>query len=412
MNVAAKLAAPSIQPARGLAIPANPGCGQPCRFALFSDSWIELQAYAGAASELPMTRREFEHKYGAVAGSRMLTLCIDAMKAVQAASTEFGDPKCMRAMLRTSPNLLATRQPPQDIYIHTVWLGQRVAEAAAGIAIGFENVMSDLPSLPPREQVDSLNAYLFDPALGPVALSKKMSDEVGMLIWKFGKFAQNMNECNDRLTAYTSSWSPMIAEVDTAIGSLVQRIAGLAKARADACLAWREFTIAAATSSVSCMLVGGQLAPLTGAVSLLAGGPAAIAVGVGLGVKAARCRALYNEYCSQIAGQPDDLKKKQRLRSDLGDFDTQIQCTRLAMTNFLSQLQAVEGAWVHVNSDMLAIGNSITEKNVGTLPLLVKSMSLAAVDGWRSVADSASRFTTGSLIGYTSLAFGDEMPEY
>jgi hypothetical protein len=163
MNVAAMPAAPSIEPARGLAIPANPDSGQPCQFTLFSDSWIELQAYAGAASELPMTRREFEHKYGAVAGSRILTLCIDAMKGVQAASTEFGDPKCLRAMLRASPNLLATRQPPQDIYTHTAWLGQRVAEAAGSIAIGFENAMADLPSLPPREQVDSLQAYLVRP---------------------------------------------------------------------------------------------------------------------------------------------------------------------------------------------------------------------------------------------------------
>jgi hypothetical protein len=411
MNVAAMFAAPSIEPAPGLVIPANPGSGQPCQFALFGDSWIDLQAYAGAASELPMTRREFEHKYGAVAGSRILAGCIEAMKGVQAASTEFGDPKCLRATLRTSPNLLATRQPPQDIYTHTAWLSQRVAQTAGSIAIGFEDAMADLPSLPPREQVDSLKAHLFDQPLGPVALSKKISDEVGMLIRKFGKFGQKMNECNDRLTAYTSSWSPLIAELDTAIGSLAQPIAGLGKSRADAWLAWRDFTIAAATGSVRCMLIGGLLAPFTGAVSLLSGGPAAIALEVGLGVKAARCRALYNEYCSQIAGQPDQLKKRQRLRSDLGDFDTQLQRAALAMTNFLDRLQVLEGAWVHMNSDLLAIGNSITEKNVGTLPFLVKAMSLAAIHSWRSVGASAGRFTAGSLIDYTSLAFGDTMPE-
>jgi hypothetical protein len=113
----------------------------------------------------------------------------------------------------------------------------------------------------------------------------------------------------------------------------------------------------------------------------------------------------------QTARHPDEPRKKQRLRSDLADFDIQVLRVGLAMTNFLKNLQAVEGAWVQMNSSMLVIGNSITGNNVGALPFLVEARSRLAVDGWKSVRDSARQFTAGSLIDYASLAFGDRMPE-
>jgi hypothetical protein len=411
MSVTAFNATASIAPAPGLTTPANPNSGQQTQFALFSDSWIELQAYVGSATELPITKGGFEDKYGAVGSSKTVTDCIDAMKSVQTASTEFGDPKSLRTALIANPNLLATEQPPQEIYTHTVWLGQRVHETAGKIVSGYDSVLEGLTGMPAREQVENLKAYLFDQTLGPIPLSKKMSDEVGVLIKKLGKFEQKMNEYNEKLQSFTKGSSKMIAEVNTTIGGLVQRIADLEKSRDEAYKAWRDFTIAAVTSSVGCMLIGGLLAPFTGGVSLLIGGVAAIATGVGLGVKAAQCRAKYNEYCKQIDNESVELKKKQRLRSDLGDFDVQMQRVGPAMGKFLKSLQTVEGVWVQMNSDMLAINGSITEANVGTLPFLVKAKSKLAVDAWKAVDDSAKQFTVGSLVDYASLAFGDALPE-
>jgi hypothetical protein len=286
-----------------------------------------------------------------------------------------------------------------------------VHETAGKIVSGYDSVLQGLAGLPPREQVDNLKAYLFDQTLGPVPLSKTMSDEVGVLIKKLGKFEQKMNEYNEKLQAFTKGSSKMIAEVNTTIGALAQRIADLEKSRDAAYQAWRDFTIAAVTSSVGCLLIGALLAPFTGGVSLLVGGAAAIATGVGLGVKAAQCRAQYNEYCKLIDTESAEMKKKQRLRSDLGDFDTQMQRVGPAMGKFLKNLQTVQGVWVQMNSDMLAIGNSISESTVGTLPFLVKAKSKLAVDSWQAVDDSAKQFTINSLVDYTSLAFGDTMPE-
>lgn len=411
MSIATMNATPSIAPTDGMVVPADPKSGQPARFALFSDSWLELQAYTGAAMELPITKGDFEAKYGAASGSTTVIDCIEAMQGVQRASVEFGDPKTLRAALIANPNLLARPDAPAEIYTHTVWLGQRVHETAGRIVSGYESVLEELAGLPPREQVANLKAYLFDQAMGPVPLSEQMSAEVGMLIKKIGKFEQKMNEYNEKLSAFTNSSSKMIADVNATIGSLAQKIADLEKSRDDAYKAWRDFTIAAVTTSVGCLLIGGLLAPLTGGVSLLVGGAAAIATGVGLGVKAAQCRGQYNEYCKMIEDESTEMRKKQRLRSDLGDFNTQMQRVGPAMARFLKNLQMIQGVWVQMNSDMLAISNSITESNVGTLPFLVKAKSKLAVDSWQAIDDSARQFTVQSLVDYTSLAFGDKMPE-
>lgn len=400
----------SIAPAPGMLTQSDPNSGQKSQFALFSDSWIELQGYVGAAVDLPISKGDFEAKYGAVDGSKTVLECIGAMKGVQQASADFGDPRSLRAALIKNPGLLATKDAPKEVYTHTVWLGQRVHETSATIASGYQSVLEGLTGLPPSEQVSNLKAYLFDQAMGPIPLSEKMSKEVALLIQKIGRFEQRMNEYNEKLSAFTNSSSKMIADVNATIGSLTQKIADLEKSRDEAYKAWRDFTIAAVTTSVGCMLIGGLLAPFTGGVSLLVGGAAAIATGVGLGVKAAQCRAEYNAYCDMIQEQGDELKKKQRLRSDLGDFNTQMQRVGPAMSKFLKNLQTVQGVWVQMNSDMIAISQNINEGNVGTLPFLVKAKSNLAVDSWKAIDNSAKQFTVESLVDYTSLAFGDAMP--
>ena len=408
MNTAAT---PSIDPPPGLTTPANPQSGQKSQFALFSDSWIELQAYVGSASELPITKGDFESKYGAVDGSQTVLDCIGAMKSVQNASTEFGNPKSLRAALIKNPGLLATPTPPTEIYTHTVWLGQRVHDTSTKLVSGYQSVLDELPGLPPKEQVENLKAYLFDQTMGPIPLAQKMSAEVAALIRKLGLFEQKMNEYNSKLQAFTSSSSTMIANVNRTIGGLETKIVELEKLRDAAYKAWRDFTIAAVTASVGCALIGGLLAPFTVGVSLLVGGAAAIATGVGLGIKAAQNRAAYNEYCTQISSQTQELQKKQRLRSDLGDFNTQMARVGPAMSKFLGSLQTVEGVWVQMNTDMITLGNSITESNVGSMPFLVKAKAKLAIDSWQAIDDSAKQFTVQSLVDYDSLAFGQHLSE-
>lgn len=402
---------PSIAPQPGLVKPADSNSGQKSQFGLFSDSWLELQGYVGTALEMPITEGDFKAKYGDFGGEQQVKDCITAMQNIKASATEFGNPKTLRAKLISDPTLLATEEPPEEIYSHTVWLGQRVNSTAGRFVSGYKTVLDELVGLPSKDQVEALKAYLLDETLGPIPLSKTMSDEVGVLIKKLGKFEQKMNEYNAILQSFTRDSSNLVQMVNQAIGAASEKIKSLEKSRDDAYKAWKDFTIAAVTCSVGCALIGGLLAPFTGGVSLLIGGAAAIATGVGLGVKAAENKVKYNEFCNQIRNEEAEKQKKIRLRSDLGDFNLQIQRVGPAMADFLKNLQTVEGAWVQMNTDMREINNSITEENIGKVSFLVKAKANLAIDRWKEIGDSAKQFTVGSLVDYTSIAFGDQMPE-
>lgn len=401
----------SIGPSDGLLTPADPNSGRETKFSLFSESWVDLQGFVGSAMELPISNGNFEDKYGSIGSSTTITDSIAAMKDVQAASAEFGDPKTLRKDLIENPNLLASAEPPSEIYTHTVWMGQRMHETAGKLASGYDSVFEGLSGLPPKDQVSNIKAYLFDQTLGPIPLAQKMSEDINILIKKIGRFEQKMNEYNEKLKSFTKNSSDLIAEVNVSIGGLSQKISDLKKSRDEAYAAWRDFTIAACVSSVACLLIGGLLAPLTGGVSLLVGGAAAIASGVGLGIKAAQNSAKYNEYCKLIKTEEAELKKKSRLRNDLSDFDTQMQLVGPAMSSFLRNLQSVEGVWVQMNTDMLAIYNGVDESNIGSLPFLVKAKAKHAIDQWKAVDDGAKQFTVDSLVDYSSLAFGEGMPD-
>lgn len=400
----------TLVPPPGLTKPADPASGQRSSFALFSDSWLELQGYIGSALELPITMGDFQSKYGELESSQ-LSECIDAMRKVRETSLEFGNPRALRSALIQNPNLLATDTPPNEIYTHTVWMGQRVHQTAINLISGYESVFESLKDLPAKEQVENLKAYLIDKTMGPVSLSKTMSTEVGDLIKKLGKFEQKINEYNEKLQTYTRATSVLMADVNRTIGAEEQRIKDLEKSRDDAYAAWKNFTIAACTSAIGCVLIGAILTPLTGGIGLLAGGLVGLAAGIGLGVKAAENRLAYNQYCSEIASEQEILRKKVRLRSDLGDFNKQIDVIGPAMNDFKNNLQTIEGVWVQMNADMLSINSRLDETNVASIPFLVKAQSKLAIDSWKSIDESAKQFTVKSLVDYTSIPFGTAIPD-
>ncbi len=203
----------------------------------------------------------------------------------------------------------------------------------------------------------------------------------------------------------------MLQQVDDKIGNLGDEIKKLKKDRDAAYKAWQDFTIAAVTTSVGLVLIGAALAPLTGGLSLLVAGGAAIAAGVGLGAKAAANRAKYNQYVALLKDAKVDLKKKQLLRGDLTGLNDSMTLVGPAMAGFVKSLQTIQGVWVQMGTDMKQISESLTPENVGSSAFLVKVKSNVAVDAWKAVDDSAKQFTVESLIDYTSIDFGDPMPE-
>ena len=402
----------SILPPNGLTTTANPNSGNTVQFSLFSDSWVQLQAYIAAGLDMPLTTGDFEKKYGSFGPSQTIQDCIAAMRSVGEASREFGDPRSLRAQLISNPNILGTPTPPNEIYTHIVWLGQRVHQTAATLASGYEGVLDEFTDdMKPEEKVENLKAFMLSQTLGPIPLSRKMSDEVGALIRKLGIFEEKMNEYNAKMQKFTGSSSQMITDVNQTIGVLSQRIRELEKSRDEAYKAWKDFTIAAAVSSVGAALIGGLLIPFTGGVSALIGSAAAAALGLGLGLKAEEHRAEYNQFCKEVENETLERKKKVLLSGDLSGFDLQMKRVGPAMKAFLENLQIIQAVWTQMNSDMVALHHNINEDNIENTPFLIKMQAKQAIDAWKAIDDSAKQFTVQSLVDYTSIAFGDRMPE-
>lgn len=66
----------SIAPAPGLTTTTQSTSGEVTKFALFTDSWLDLQGYVGAALELPLTTGDFEAKYGSLESSNTIKIVL------------------------------------------------------------------------------------------------------------------------------------------------------------------------------------------------------------------------------------------------------------------------------------------------------------------------------------------------
>ena len=93
------------------------------------------------------------------------------------------------------------------------------------------------------------------------------------------------------------------------------------------------------------------------------------------------------------------------------DFNTGMSRVGPAMANFLKSLQTIESVWVQMNSDMVTMSTEISESNVGSMPFLVKAKANHAISVWKDIGAAARQFTGQSLVDYTSIAFGNLMPE-
>src|SRR3954447_3850132 len=101
----------------------------PNRFILFTDSWLNLQNYITTCLALPINQGDFGAKYGDFSDRAALTNVVDAMKKVQALTTDFGNPKMIKEL--DDSNYLLKPEPPNEIYAHMIWLAMQLQGAAS-----------------------------------------------------------------------------------------------------------------------------------------------------------------------------------------------------------------------------------------------------------------------------------------
>lgn len=402
-NVVPFTTAPSntLVPMSGLVLN-DPAPGTPPLFVLFTQDWLDLQSFIATAVQLPVTQGDFEGKYGTFVDEQEVKNCIAAMQAIQALSTDFGDPTTLIAKLAQNPAILQTEIAPTEIYTHIVWFATKLYQAATTFNqtyAAFMDMLNPKNCGTPAECGVILAQVLTGPG-GLQSTAVDMVDKCNDLVKALAGFNQKLKPSTDELASYTSSSSKFYDDVTKAITQDISDVATYQEAADTAYKEWKDYTIAACTTSVGLVvLTGGMAWPL-----------AAVAAGV-LGDKAKKARDAYNDACDQVHQAEADEQKKIQLKVDLDGFNKALGPVNEAAEGFMNTLQQVTGVWTNVGTQLDYIATNFTPEQLGSLSFVIQALKLHnATSDWQIIGQAAQQFTANSLVTYHLHDFGTPIP--
>lgn len=376
----------------------------PSRFILFGRDWLELQTYIQQAMLLPINTGDWDKKYGAFPDKVLVTNALDAMTNVHNLASEFGDPSSLKRRICEDGNYLLTAEPPSEIYGHIVWLATQIENAASTFTYTLANLAPLLSPTAgtPEERAANLKLILVGDG-GLVSTAEDMKKKTADLLQKLTTFDGKISEANKQILTYVTSESKIMQTVNQLIGKYKDDIDNNLKPAADAAYkSWRDYTIAAVTTSVG--------------ITILTLGilwPVGLGLGIGLGVAAANQMKIYNRLMDDIKKQQAEIAKKTRLKTDLTGLNGSMSFVAPALKNFKSSLETIEGVWVNIGSNLAYIVNNYGVEQLSSLPWVTQAMRIGdATHKWQDIKETAQHFTQHSLVSYDfSVQWGQKIPE-
>ncbi|HEX8193939.1 MAG TPA: hypothetical protein VF552_13665, partial [Allosphingosinicella sp.] len=298
--------------------------------------------------------------------------------------------------------ILQTDTAPTEVYTHIVWFATKLYQAA----MTFNQTLGQFIDLLNPKNCGSpaeCGAILTQVLTGPGGLQSTAADmltKCNDLVKALAGFNLQLKPSTDTLAQYTAQGSTFYQDVLTAIQGDKADFAVAQEAADEAYKEWKDYTIAACSTSIGLViLTGGMAWPL-----------AAVAAGV-LGDKAAKARQAYNDACTRRDNDAADEKMKEQLQVDLSGFNTQMGPVNDAAQAFLTTLQQVTGVWTGIASDLDFIATNFTPEQLGSLSFIMQSMKLEnATSDWKVIAEAANEYTTNSLVSYHIAPFGAPIP--
>lgn len=404
----------SLAPSNSLS-QASDNQNRPNRFILFSDSWLNLQNYITTCLALPINQGDFGAKYGDFADLQQLQQVVAAMKKVQGLTTVFGNPKLIKDL--NDSNYLLKEEPPTEIYAHMIWLAMKLQGAASTYTNTFESIKDLLsPSTGTKEE---RAGYLKEVLIGNgglVSVAEDMTKKTNVLREKVRRFGGQISDANDELVRYTSQQSAIMKAANDAIEDIKRTIDRMTLESDGALKAWRDFTIAAVAASVglailSCLFL--VLAPFTfgttvaGAVGL---GAAAVAAATALGIAADKQLKEYNRLCGEIKVSQAKKQQKVVLVSDLTALNKQVTLVGGGMTDFMTNLDKIEGIWLDIAGKLTYICANYTPEKLSDYTWIVQAMKITdATKKWKEISVITTEFTQNSLVTYQPHNFGSPL---
>jgi hypothetical protein len=390
---------PSLVPASDLTLqstaPPPPGTNPPpSRFLLFTNEWLDLQNYIQMALAMPITKGDFATKYGdfPATSTSLITNAIGAMSDVSKLSAVFGDPSTLKTKIISDPNYLLTQTPPTEIYGNIVWLANQIQNTASTFSYTFANLAPIIgPGAgTPAQRAANLKAILDGPG-GLASSAKLMQQQTSALMAKLLSFDSQITLANGQILTYVGSQSSLLSTASGLIGKMNDDINNNLQPAADAAYkAWRDYTIAAVTTSVGIMVLSCGLL-----------WPVAVGLGVGLGVAAAAEKTAYNNLMDQIATERADIQKKTNLVTDLSGFNGKVSLVAPALSSFKSSLETVEGTFNTAAMNLAFIANNFSDAQLSDLNWVMQTMKIGdAQNKWQAIAATTQDYTSNSLVSY------------
>ncbi len=376
----------------------------PNRFILFGSQWLKLQNYITQALNLPINIGDFKQKYGDFSSADIqgkIEGCIKAFKDVNGLAGQFGDPTALKTRIQRDPAYMQSVAPPEEIYGHVVWLSNQIQNAASTYQYTF-GALSDIlsPSAgTPEQRAANLKTILVGQG-GLASTADDMRNKTNALMTKLVNFDSKLSAANQEIQVYAGSSSDLLADVNQIIGKLKTSIDQTQDAADAAYKKWRDYTIAAVTTSVGIMILSAGLL-----------WPVAVGLGVGLGVAAEMAKAQYNSLMDDVHNLEVDKQKKTLLVTDLSGLNSSVATIAPAMSEFKSSLEVIEGVWNDVGMNLAYIVNNYSVAQLSDLSWVMQAMRIGdAQKKWQDIATTTQQFSQNSLISYDfSTSYGTKI---
>ncbi len=359
------------------------------RFILFGQDWLRLQTFIGTALQLPISVGEFEAKYGSFTDEAMVKGCVDSMRNLQELSGTFGNPITIKQKIVHDGGYLTGATPPPELYGHIVWLALQIENAASTFGYTFASLKDIIgPGAGSKEErANNLKLILVGQG-GLVSLAEDMKNKTDTLSSLLAKFDGDVSSASEGMLTYTAQSSQIRKKAEDLVGQYTKSIQDMQVAAADAYKKWRDYTIAAVTTSVGLMILTAGLA-----------WPIALGLGVGLGVAAAKMKEEYNRLMGDIAKDQQKLQLKTRLVSDLTGLNGTLPDITGTLSAFRTKLGEIQGVWVNIGGNLQYIVSNYGVDQLSDLFWVQQAMKIGdAQHKWQGISTTASQFTQNSLV--------------
>jgi hypothetical protein len=376
----------------------------PTRFILFGSQWLQVQTYVTQALQLPINLGAFQEKYGDFSSAEIqgkIEGCINACKTVKGLAGTFGDPSLLKTQIQRNPAYLQSVTPPAEIYAHIVWLANQIQNSASTFQFTFESLNAVLsPSAGTPEQRAANLKLILTGQGGLQSTADDMRTKTNALMTKLLDFDSKIAAANQEIQVYSGSRSALLGDVNQIIGKLQSDIEKTQAAADEAYKKWRDYTIAAVTTSVGVMILSAGLL-----------WPVAVGLGAGLGTAAGLARAQYNSLMDEVHNLGVDKQKKTRLVTDLTGFNSAIATLAPALGEFKQSLETIEGVWSGIGLNLAYIVNNYSVSQLSDLTWVMQTLKiLDAQRKWGDIATTAQQFTQNSLVTYDfGTSFGSKI---